>query len=183
MIIPAKHVTNWRAEMVCRPAVIRRLHKVISDDWIPAWHFRETVEAFAEGMRERDAKQRSYRDEKRAENMARNSDKLQLLQRRRLELRHAIEHGMSAEAIANRCEKFKEAAVAVVKKTVVRCHPFRRAENDANFQETFLFWQSLSVPEIIEINNKWPERVNYQDVRRVAHVHLKDGTDRASDGD
>ncbi|WP_146119339.1 hypothetical protein [Blastopirellula marina] len=119
MIVPAKHATNWRAELVYRPAVLRRIHKVVLDDWIPAWHSRESVEQFAEGMRRQDVQKHSKGNTAPEEDMARNSDKLQLLQRRRLELRHAIEHGMSDEAIEIRCEKIKEAAVAVVKKTVV----------------------------------------------------------------
>lgn len=44
MIIPSKHITNWRAQVVYSPEVIRRLCMASGEDWILIWHSREQVE-------------------------------------------------------------------------------------------------------------------------------------------
>ena len=53
--------------------------------------------------------------------MAKDSDKLRVLTRRKQELDHAIMHGYSAEAINVRAEKLRLAALAVLKKWRIIC--------------------------------------------------------------
>jgi hypothetical protein len=81
-----------------------------------------------------------------AQGVAKDSNKLRVLARRKQELDHAIAHGLSSDALHKRAEKLRTAAVAVLKK-------YRNAiASSESFQ---MRWAELTVDEIIRLSVKW----------------------------
>lgn len=59
MIIPAKHITNWRAKVVYSPEVIRRLRMATDEDWLPIWDSQARVERYVAMLTASDTRDKS----------------------------------------------------------------------------------------------------------------------------
>jgi hypothetical protein len=97
--------------------------------------------------------------------MAKDSDKLAVLHRRKTELDHALKHGFSAIAIERRAEKVRAAAIAVIKKYR---GPFAHVEGGPGSQEWKELnerWNQFSTAEIITLVHRWPSSPTIRDVR------------------
>lgn len=99
--------------------------------------------------------------------MAKDLDRLRVLDRRRIELFHAIRHGHSFLAIAKCCERLQQAALAVAKKSLVRRHPFETLNSTEAWQRVEPFWLSLTSAAIIAIAHNWPSRLTFRHVLSV----------------
>ncbi len=98
--------------------------------------------------------------------MAKDSDKLRVLTRRKQELDHAIRHGYPAAAINVRAEKLRAAAFAVLKK-------YR--DLFAHWEALQARWESLTADEIIELSAGWGTRATLRDVRLAARAEVAGG--------
>ena len=96
--------------------------------------------------------------------MAKDSDKLAVLERRRIELLHAIKHELSEEQLLKRVQRVKQAVFAVAKQYHVRGRPFKRFENNLEWQRVERFWESLSSAAVIELVTQWKPGVSYKTI-------------------
>ncbi len=96
--------------------------------------------------------------------MSKNSDKNAVLERRRVELLHAIEHRYDREKVAKRVDALKQAVFAVAKKYNVRASPFRKQEDNAEWQLVVRFWDALPLEVAVDIVKKWRDRPGYKEV-------------------
>lgn len=107
--------------------------------------------------------------------MAKNSDKNLVLERRRIELLHAIQHEANTEAIAKRVTALKHAVFGVAKKQHVRYHPFLEFADNSEWRMVHRCWESFATDEVISIVSGWAERPSYKDVM----LACRDGSDKA----
>ncbi len=96
--------------------------------------------------------------------MAKDSDKNAVLERRRVELIHAIEHRHDREKITKRIDALKQAVFAVAKKHNVRTRPFTKREDNPEWQMVVRFWDALPLEAVVEIVAKWRDRPGYKEV-------------------
>ena len=97
--------------------------------------------------------------------MAKDSNKRAVLNRRKLELDHAITNEFSASAIVRRAEKLRAAALAVAKKY---CGDFAHLEGcpgNRDWIELKTQWEQFTIDEVIEIASHWPEKPTVRHVR------------------
>ncbi len=96
--------------------------------------------------------------------MAKNSDKNRVLERRRVELLHAIEHQLCPEAVLKRVTALKQAVIGVAKKQHVTHSPFRRIEDNPEWQTVNACWTAFTTDEVVAIVQRWSDRPSYKDV-------------------
>ena len=97
--------------------------------------------------------------------MAKDSNKLGVLARRKRELDHAIAHGFSLEAVQRRTEKLRAAAVAVLKKYRGAFAHVEGAPGHLRWEALQARWEGLSVDEVIELSARWGPEPTGRDVR------------------
>ena len=96
--------------------------------------------------------------------MAKNSDKNRVLERRRIELLHAIKHEANTEAIAKRVTALKHAVFGVAKKHHVTGRPFLKFADNSEWRMVNSCWESFTTDEVISIVSRWAEHPTYKDV-------------------
>lgn len=99
--------------------------------------------------------------------MAKDSDKCQVLARRKQELGHALTHGFSPEAIELLADKLKAAAVAMLKKYAGTFAHVGGAPGHSEWKSLQARWEGLTVDEVIELSARWGSKPTLRDVRFV----------------
>jgi hypothetical protein len=97
--------------------------------------------------------------------MAKNSNKLAVLARRKNELDHALKHDFSSEAVAKRAEKVRSAAIAVIKKFRGDFADYEGGSDGWN--ELPQKWKQLTTSEIAAIVGKWRPNPGAREVRAL----------------
>ena len=97
--------------------------------------------------------------------MAKDSDKRAVLNRRKLELDHAINNEFTASAVARRAEKLRAAAIAVAKKYRGDFAHLEDCPGNRDWIKLKEQWEQFTIDEIIEIALNWPERPTVRHVR------------------
>ena len=97
--------------------------------------------------------------------MAKDSNKLRVLARRKQELDHAIAHDCSPAAVQLRAEKLRAAAVAVLKKYRGAFAHVEGAPGHSSWEALQSHWEGLSVDEIIDLSARWGREPTLRDVR------------------
>ncbi len=97
--------------------------------------------------------------------MAKDSNKVRVLQRRKQELDHALKNAYPAEALQVRAEKLRSAAIAVLKKYG---GPFPMVEGTSGnvaWTTVRARWEALSISEIIGLSSRWGAQPSYRDLQ------------------
>jgi hypothetical protein len=97
--------------------------------------------------------------------VAKDSNKLRVLTRRKQELDHAIAHGYSAESLRIRAEKLRVEAIAVLKKYRGDFAHIEGAPGHSIWKSLQTRWEGLTVEEIIERSGGWGPQPTVRDVR------------------
>lgn len=104
--------------------------------------------------------------------MAKDSDKKRVLEKRRVELLHSIEHDADQEMIQKRVIKLLEAIYAVAKKEQSRIHPFTSEAKNEQLQAIKRGWESLAIEKVVAIVAGWPENPTYREVQAIVDSPL-----------
>ena len=99
--------------------------------------------------------------------MAKDSDKLTLPKRRKVELDHAIRQGFDTDAIERRVEKLRLAALAVAKKYRGDFGHLSGCSGNKEWLELRDRWEGFSVEEILKLVEDWPTQP------KIKHVWLQ----------
>jgi hypothetical protein len=102
--------------------------------------------------------------------MAKDSDKRRLLNRRKQEIDHALNHGFDAAAIACRADKLRTAAIAVIKKFRSDFAHVSGAPRKKEWIELTERWERFTTDEIVELAKKWEAIPSLQDVQLVHYA-------------
>ena len=97
--------------------------------------------------------------------MAKDSDKLTLLKRRKVELEHALTQGYADDAVDSRVEKLRLAALAVAKKYRGDFAHLEGCSGNKEWMQLKDRWEGFSVAEIIQIVEGWPTQPKIKHVR------------------
>lgn len=95
--------------------------------------------------------------ESHSRNMAKNSDKQALLEKRRKELIHACTNNFADHIISRRAEKLRLAALGLIKKELGRYEHIKPSNRHDAWQKLVLTWNNITVNQIIELAKTWPE--------------------------
>jgi hypothetical protein len=101
--------------------------------------------------------------------MAKDSNKRRVLNRRKEELDHALNHGFKPAVIARRADRLRAAAIAVVKKLRSDFAHVSGAPGNKEWIELTERWERFTTDEIVELAKKWPAIPRLQDVKLVRH--------------
>ena len=114
--------------------------------------------------------------------MAKNSDKVSVLERRRIELLNAIKHDASADIVAKRIDALKQAVFGVAKKHNVRYRPFTRFADNPEWQMVVRCWDALTPDLVVAIVTSWADRPAYREVLLACRDAADDPTQKTQDG-
>lgn len=102
--------------------------------------------------------------------MAKDSNKRQVLNRRKQELDHALNHGFEAAVIARRAERLRTAAIVVIKKLRGKFAHVSGAPGNKEWIALTERWQRFTTDEIVELSKKWQAVPTLQDVHLVHYA-------------
>lgn len=107
--------------------------------------------------------------------MAKNSDKNRVLERRRVQLLHAIRNESDHDALEKRVSDLLRAVSSVIKKHHVRYHLFQEFNQNSEWKTVTDRWSRMTTDDVIAIVSKWRERPSYTDI-----LHACDGKPSSS---
>ena len=114
--------------------------------------------------------------------MAKNSDKDRVLERRRMELLHAIKHDASADIVAKRIEALKQAVFGVAKKHNVSYRPFTQFADNHEWQMIVHCWEAMTPEMVVAVVQSWTNGPAYRDVVVVCRDVSQDPNRKEEDG-
>ncbi|TWT32993.1 hypothetical protein [Blastopirellula retiformator] len=94
-----------------------------------------------------------------------SSDKAQILERRRVELIHAVSSDASDAALEKRVAALKSAIYGFLKKRYVFLHPFQNEAKAPQQQALKSRWESISTEEVIALVATWPKNPTHKQLQ------------------
>ncbi len=96
--------------------------------------------------------------------MAKDSDKNRVLERRRVQLLHAIRNAADHNALEKCVSELLRAVLSVIKKHHVQYHPFQKFDENTEWKAVTDHWTRMKMDDVIAIVSKWRERPSYTEI-------------------
>lgn len=94
-----------------------------------------------------------------------SSDKAQILERRRVELIHAVNSDASDAALEKRVAALKRAVYGFLKKRHVFLNPFQNESKAPQQQAIKRRWEVISTEEVIALVAAWPKNPTHKQLQ------------------